>query len=66
MNTCKSCGERPEYVGALVNGECIICRDDRLSKEDAEWLASQNQAMTHDEHREMMEGRKRTILREGE
>ena len=66
MTTCKTCDERPEVMGALVNGKCFLCRDDEAREDEAKWLASQNQTMTRDEHREMLEGRKRTILREGE
>ena len=63
MNTCKTCGERPEVMGALVNGKCFLCRDDEAREDEAKWLASQNQTMTNDEHAEYWKNHKEQIAR---
>ena len=60
---CTKCGERPEVIGRIVNGKCSGCWEDEQREAEAEWLASQNQTMTDEEHREYLRGHKQQIER---
>ena len=63
---CAKCGERSEVMGQLVNGKCFLCRDDEereAANEEAAWVASQNEPMTDEEHREYWREHKQQIER---